>query len=606
MNMRVLVLTGLALALAAAPLAAGEPMLRTRAEVTDAVLARLVDAARRELALHRGEARRAVPARPRTGDPLASRNGVRVTFLQDGRPVGFGESDQASLLANARLAAARALDLPDLTGGGPVACLVEVFLPEEPLSQPNPILVLQRVAGGREGFRLAWRGEQARVPASMIHLYGRGTKAALATAWEAVFGNRPMPPTGEGQASVVVVPSVMALSLPGREPVRLYRGGEVVPVQAVHTASLVAALERAAAYLTAQATDAAVLPAVYQPMTDRATQPVPTFVQELDAVAALALADASGPGKAVRAHARQALDRLFDVYYMEHPLEPWAYLKPEDRPPYTRAAADGLSALVRLGLTQDTQERARRLAAFLQAMRGSQGLYAAGLDLSDSDDEARAGARAQLALAEWARASETAQVWDGLLESLRGYGRVFAADGEGTMLGPHLGAHVQAAVRVYRATHNREAADFALQKSDLLASAQQRGPQVPADARGRFFLQGGAQTRRAQSAAETAVCVQGLVDGFALARELGDRERADRYRTAIVWGLRRLLQLQIRGDLDTWCMPAPSRATGGIRTREDEAAVRIEGHAGAVRAFSRALAVLTEDDYRLVHRQEAP
>lgn len=65
----------------------------------------------------------------------------------------------------------------------------------------------------------------------------------------------------------------------------------------------------------------------------------------------------------------------------------------------------------------------------------------------------------------------------------------------------------------------------------------------------------------------TGVYLEGLVDAFEMAREVGDKQRQENYRLAIVRGLRSVMQLQFDSELDMFYVPEllRDRVYGGIR-----------------------------------------
>ncbi|MFH0910481.1 MAG: hypothetical protein V1918_03080 [Planctomycetota bacterium] len=334
-------------------------------------------------------------------------------------------------------------------------------------------------------------------------------------------------------------------------------------------------------------------------MSDIAGREPPSPGQIFQTLRALGLAEKYQGDPEKLAQWQGDFRRAFDQSYVEHPKMPWGYFK-EGNAPSLGTAASGLSALLSLDLQPTLGAEARKMAAFLEGRRDLFGRYEPGLSPDRPallrEEEDRETGLAQLALVEWYIATGEARLLPGLLKGFAHVQRRVQAPEYDFPL-PLMAWHLEACAHLYRATRQEDIARFVFRFSDLIASSQDRKEETPEDCRGRFEIplpEGG----NAPPAAEaTGLYLQGLIQGLALAREVGDERRLDRYREAVQWGLRALLQLQIRERYDTWCMPCPERAVGGFRAREDAALVRIEGQACAIAALDQALAVLEEADY---------
>lgn len=117
------------------------------------------------------------------------------------------------------------------------------------------------------------------------------------------------------------------------------------------------------------------------------------------------------------------------------------------------------------------------------------------------------------------------------------------------------------------------------------------------DVLGRFYASGGRYGPPHASA--TGVYLEGLIDAFKLAREVGDRERADRYRRAIIGGLRSAMQLQFVDDIDMFYVPAGKRdlVRGGIRTTVYNSYIRIDNVQHNLMAMLKILEAFRPEDY---------
>lgn len=84
------------------------------------------------------------------------------------------------------------------------------------------------------------------------------------------------------------------------------------------------------------------------------------------------------------------------------------------------------------------------------------------------------------------------------------------------------------------------------------------------DERGRFYAPN--EGWGVPHASSTGVYIEGLIDAWQLARDLGDSERREYYRVALIRGIRSMMQLQFVDDVDMFYVREPKYVEGGIRT----------------------------------------
>ena len=151
--------------------------------------------------------------------------------------------------------------------------------------------------------------------------------------------------------------------------------------------------------------------------------------------------------------------------------------------------------------------------------------------------------------------------------------------------------HTQACVSLFAQTGWREYADFAFEISDWLLPMQQWDG-LPMDLRGRFY-----DPMRPEfgppHAASTSAYLEGLADVMALARALGQRNRALFYQRAIERGLRSLRQLQFRDHQDAYYISKEERVMGALRTEAYDNSVRLDSAAHALAAAVKILRPIT-------------
>jgi hypothetical protein len=88
-----------------------------------------------------------------------------------------------------------------------------------------------------------------------------------------------------------------------------------------------------------------------------------------------------------------------------------------------------------------------------------------------------------------------------------------------------------------------------------------------------------------------------LIDAFVLAQRHGQTQRADRYRTAIVRGLRSIRQLQFRSDDDMFYVSRRERVLGGVRTEVYNNTIRVDNVQHGLMAILKILSQFGEADF---------
>lgn len=157
--------------------------------------------------------------------------------------------------------------------------------------------------------------------------------------------------------------------------------------------------------------------------------------------------------------------------------------------------------------------------------------------------------------------------------------------------------HTQAHCASLPVLGERELAAFVFEMNDWLLAMQQWQSAPYPDMRGRFYDP--RHDYGPPHASSTAVYLEGLIDAFALARSEGDGGRADAYRTAILRGLRSLMQLQFRSADEMYYVADRARVAGGIRTEVYDNTIRVDNVQHALMGAMKILDRFAADDYRL-------
>jgi hypothetical protein len=156
--------------------------------------------------------------------------------------------------------------------------------------------------------------------------------------------------------------------------------------------------------------------------------------------------------------------------------------------------------------------------------------------------------------------------------------------------------HTRAYATLWQRTRDPALAALVFEMNDWLLPLQQWDSAPYPDMRGRFY-----DPKRHHfgppHASSTGVYLEGLIDAHALARAVGDRDRADAYRRAIGRGLRSVLQLQMVDEVDLFYVHQRDRLRGGIRTTEYDNTVRVDNVQHNLMAMLAILEAFTEHDF---------
>ena len=155
--------------------------------------------------------------------------------------------------------------------------------------------------------------------------------------------------------------------------------------------------------------------------------------------------------------------------------------------------------------------------------------------------------------------------------------------------------HTQAYCIVWEWTRDGELADAVFAMNDWLLDVQQWETAPHPDCQGRFYDP--SRPFGPPHASSTAVYLEGLADAVALGRTVGEHDRVDRYRTAILRGLRSLSQLTFKDDVDMFYIAKRDAVRGGVQTSEYDNAVRVDNVQHALTAIDKILKVFSAEDY---------
>ena len=157
--------------------------------------------------------------------------------------------------------------------------------------------------------------------------------------------------------------------------------------------------------------------------------------------------------------------------------------------------------------------------------------------------------------------------------------------------------HTQAYYTVWKITRDKELQEFVFTMNDWLLDVQQwdSAKRFP-DTQGRFYD----PTRPfgPPHASSTGVYLEGLIDAHQMAKLVGDTEREEKYRRAIVRGLRSIMQLTYMDDVDMYYVSNKDKVYGGVRTTVYHNEIRVDNIQHNLMGILKILDAFEETDYR--------
>jgi len=156
--------------------------------------------------------------------------------------------------------------------------------------------------------------------------------------------------------------------------------------------------------------------------------------------------------------------------------------------------------------------------------------------------------------------------------------------------------HTQAYYILWQESRSEALRDFIFTMNDWLLAMQQWETTQYDDTKGRFYDPARPQYGPPH-ASSTGVYLEGLIDAFCLAKEMGDEKRVVAYRRAIVRGLRSVMQLQFADDIDMYYISKRARVKGALRTTVYHNEIRVDNVQHNLMAIMKILEHFEPTDY---------
>ncbi len=157
--------------------------------------------------------------------------------------------------------------------------------------------------------------------------------------------------------------------------------------------------------------------------------------------------------------------------------------------------------------------------------------------------------------------------------------------------------HTQAYYEVWKLTRDQTLQQHIFEMNDWLIDVMQRWTETRyPDASGRFYTD---KFRYGPPhASSDGVYLEGIIDAFRLAREVGDAERAERYRISIVRNLRNIQQLTYRDELEAFLTKDWEASLGGVRTNLHNSDIRCDNVQHILMGIMKVTASFRPEDYQ--------
>jgi hypothetical protein len=159
--------------------------------------------------------------------------------------------------------------------------------------------------------------------------------------------------------------------------------------------------------------------------------------------------------------------------------------------------------------------------------------------------------------------------------------------------------HSMAYEIAWRVTGDEDLRGFVFEMNDWLVATMQQWESAPSDdVAGRFYSAEHPEYGPPHASSD-GVYLEGLIAAYRLAVAVEDVERAEVYRTAIVRGLRHLMQLQFADPVDMYYVSLRDRVAGGLRTTVYDNRIRVDNVQHGLLAVLNILEAFDPDDFRI-------
>jgi len=372
----------------------------------------------------------------------------------------------------------------------------------------------------------------------------------------------------------------------GSAVVSLQRGLTVVSPSAVSAAGLAASIDRLAEYMAYRQQKTGLFAYAYEPSVDRYSDD-DNVVRQAGAALAMAFDARYSEKSASRAAADAAIRRHLEGLTDVPDVQGAAFIATADKKNKL-----GVTALVCMAMSVHPQAeryaatREKLIQGMLWLQRPSGMFITTFPPTLEFDAQEYFPGEALLAMATEYDLRPSAPILEAFDRAIAFYQSYFREEPSPAF----VPWQVQAFVLMARHTQRRDYVDFVFELTDWLAAMQIQ----PFSGPWPEMWGGVASYQAGRAGVATAAYLEGFADALALARSVGDVERAAKYEAVVRSAARFVMQLQIRPE-EAYFIRSPQDAVGGIRTSPSLNLLRIDHCQHALIGLIKARQVLYGD-----------
>ncbi len=155
--------------------------------------------------------------------------------------------------------------------------------------------------------------------------------------------------------------------------------------------------------------------------------------------------------------------------------------------------------------------------------------------------------------------------------------------------------HTQSLNKLYKITGDKRFVDAIFIMNDELLMIQNHTGQPHRDFLGRFYSSEHPEYGKPHSSSDS-VYTEGLAYAYEIAKLVGDRQHAQKYKNAIMLGIHNLSNLQFQGS-NMYYLEYPERVKGAIRCNVSDNRIRIDTTQHTIDAFMKTLELFGDDEF---------
>jgi len=373
--------------------------------------------------------------------------------------------------------------------------------------------------------------------------------------------------------------------------INIYRYNRLLHQSGVSKEACVDALRICGDYISNHISENGFITYDYGPYRDKKENPVssPTVVRSLAGIWALTSVGSYFNDNKYKEAAKRSIDYFLNRYYVYDEKQDFGYLEISDQANLATAAFV-LLALLEINEDDYHADKKQKLINFMLAMEDKEKGFLYPVYLPDKVKQFERkevyypgeALTAIMALYERTNDPKYLAVAQRVFDY---YKELFKRSSRKASMAPWMS---KAYTKVFLATGDKKYADFVLEMTNYVLSYQNGPDQKYADMIGSFYTKG--------SSSAAGVFLEGIAEGYKVAKAVDDKKRIEAYRKSMLMGLRFILQCQYTPD-NMFTVENRNLTLGGVRTTIYTTSIRIDCVQHSVFAFLKALDYIYKEDY---------